>query len=385
MHPLTLAICSALALLAVGGGLYPELRRKPEPPAGGFPSLPPLAELNAAAALSTPEERRRSWREERRQLRRRWEAALGPLPRRGPVSVETLSTETLPDHLRLLLRYPDESGRPIEAYLLLPRDGAGSRRRRRRPGVVVLHQTSNTTLRDPVGLDSREPMHMALHLVRRGYVCLAPRNVLWSRPELSLQQVTDELLNPSPSKPGEPAPYRWKTGMAKMLWDARRATDVLAARPEVNPRRLGCIGHSLGGKEVLYLAAFDPRIRATISCEGGIGIPFSNWEADWYLGKQAHSPTFGLDHHSLLALVAPRAFMLIGGSSADGPQSWPYLEAALPAWRILDAEDRLGLFLHTHGHDFPPPGPERERVYGWLDHWLAPPTSKTGGSPAATE
>jgi pimeloyl-ACP methyl ester carboxylesterase len=174
--------------------------------------------------------------------------------------------------------------------------------------------------------------------------------------------------------------------MAKMLWDARRAVDVLAARPEVDARRLGCIGHSLGGKEALYLAAFEPRIRAAVSCEGGIGIPFSNWEADWYLGQQAQSPTFGMDHDSLLlALVAPRAFLLIGGSSADGPQSWPYVEAALPAWRLQQAEERLGLFLHPHGHDFPPPGPEREQVYRWLDHWLAPKGSKPGRAARPTE
>ena len=48
------------------------------------------------------------------------------------------------------------------------------------PGMVVLHQTSQTSLRDPVGLDGRETVHIALHLVRRGYVCVAPRNFLWA-------------------------------------------------------------------------------------------------------------------------------------------------------------------------------------------------------------
>ena len=39
--------------------------------------------------------------------------------------------------------------------------------------------------------------------------------------------------------------------MAKMTWDAIRATDLLLTGPEVDPARIGSIGHSLGGKEVL--------------------------------------------------------------------------------------------------------------------------------------
>jgi hypothetical protein len=159
-----------------------------------------------------------------------------------------------------------------------------------------------------------------------------------------------------------------------MTWDAIRATDVLAARPEVDRRRLASVGHSLGGKEVIYHAAFDERIRAAVSCEGGAGVTFSNWDAVWYLGTQVRDAAFtasGTDNHQVIALIAPRAFLLIGGESADGARSWPYVEANLPVWRLFGAEERLGLLRHRFGHDFPPPGPERDLVYGWLDHWLS--------------
>ncbi|HTE21395.1 MAG TPA: dienelactone hydrolase, partial [Armatimonadota bacterium] len=162
----------------------------------------------------------------------------------------------------------------------------------------------------------------------------------------------------------------WKTGMARMLWDALRATDLLCARPEVDPGRIGSIGHSLGGKEVIYHAAFDERIRAAVSCEGGVGLRFSNWDADWYLGAQIHAPGFRRDHQEVVALIAPRPFLLVGGESADGAQSWPYIAANLPVWRLFGAEEHLGLLRHNQGHDFPAPGPDRERIYHWLDHWL---------------
>jgi pimeloyl-ACP methyl ester carboxylesterase len=138
----------------------------------------------------------------------------------------------------------------------------------------------------------------------------------------------------------------------------------------VDGKRLGSIGHSLGGKEALYHAAFDERIRAAVSCEGGVGLSFSNWDADWYLGKQIRAAEFKHDQHEVIALIAPRAFLLIGGGSADGAQSWPYIEANLPVWRLYGAEERIGLLRHEQGHDFPAPGPVREQVYAWLDHWL---------------
>src|SRR5262249_11432288 len=154
--------------------------------------------------------------------------------------------------------------------------------------------TSNTSLRDPVGLDGRETMHMALHLVRRGYVCVAPRNFLWAFEHQSIKQATETVL-----KQGT-----YQTGMAKMVWDGIRATDLLAERPEVDPQRIGCIGHSLGGKEALCLPAFDERIVASVSCDGGIGLTFSNWHDPWYLGSQIQRKDFGHDNHEILALVA---------------------------------------------------------------------------------
>ena len=75
-----------------------------------------------------------------------------------------------------------------------------------------------------------------------------------------------------------------------MLYDASRAVDLLVAIEDVDPHRIGAIGHSLGAKEVLYLAAFDERVRAVVSSEGGIGLSYSNWDAPWYLGEAIQRP-----------------------------------------------------------------------------------------------
>ena len=55
-----------------------------------------------------------------------------------------------------------------------------------------------------------------------------------------------------------------------VAWQA--ALDALAARPEIDGNRLGAFGVSRGGLWVMRLAAFDPRVKALISCApGGVG------------------------------------------------------------------------------------------------------------------
>lgn len=64
------------------------------------------------------------------------------------------------------------------------------------------------------------------------------------------------------------------------------------------------MGHSLGAKEALYLAAFDERIKAAVASEGGTGFRSTNWDAAWYLGPAIRDENFSLNHHQLLALIA---------------------------------------------------------------------------------
>ena len=144
----------------------------------------------------------------------------------------------------------------------------------------------------------------------------------------------------------------------------RVAIDILAALPQVDTARLGAVGHSLGAKEVFYLAAFDERIKAAVSSEGGIGSNFSNWDAPWYLGRKIGGKEFPYEHHELLGLIAPRAFLLIGGDSADGDRGWPFIEAALPVYRLYNKTPRLGLFNHKQGHSVPPTAERR------LNEWI---------------
>ena len=72
----------------------------------------------------------------------------------------------------------------------------------------------------------------------------------------------------------------------------------------------------------------------------------------------------------MLALVPPRAFLLIGGGDADGARSWPFIEEVLPVYDVLRAPRRLGLLDHGKGHSVP--AIAEERACAWLERYLAP-------------
>src|SRR6185295_5529018 len=192
---------------------------------------------------------REEWARKRDELSRAWLDRLGRAPDKpDKLDVTVEATETRPDCALRLVSFASEGHDRIRAYLLIPKDlKAGERR----PAVVVFHQTTPETFRESVGLAGKPELAFALHLVRRGYVTLSPECYIMKDKE-SRDHSAAELAR---RRPG------W-TGLGKMTFDASRSIDYLETVPEVDKSRIGCIGHSLGAKEVLYAMAFEPRYRA---------------------------------------------------------------------------------------------------------------------------
>jgi hypothetical protein len=330
-----------------------EVQRPPDPLPKEAPRLAGLLHDDAHLPIESAEQ----WKARRAQLQGRWLEFLGMqhFPTVRPDLKREVLEEDRPGCVRQLVRYETEEGLPVEGYLLFP-----ERIQQRLPGVVVLHSTVDYSIRQPAGLEGPPEMHIGLKLARRGYVAFCPRCFLWQGTNDYQKAVTEHERRHPGSR-----------GMAKMLWDAWRAVDLLESLDTVDGSAIGAAGHSLGAKEALYLAAFDERVRATVSSEGGIGLGFSNWEAPWYLGGDIRRPGFPLENHQVLAMVAPRPFLLLGGDSADGDRSWPFIAAVMPIYDLLASPRRIGLFNHRQGHALPPEA--EQRLYGWLDHYLGRP------------
>lgn len=317
-----------------------DIQRPPAKLPADAPRLAPLLVDDQGRAITTLA----AWQARRRVIRQRWEKFLGQLSakRESVPKLEVLAEDKVEGVIRQRVRYEVEPKLPTEAYLLRPEKPSD----KPRPGVVVFHSTVNESIHQPAGVKGQVEKAFGLQLAKRGFVTFCPRNYLWpDNDRLAAKEEAERFLKREPQC----------LGMAKMLYDAQVALDILAAQADVDPARLGAVGHSLGAKETLYLAAFDERVKATISSEGGIGIGFSNWQDAWYLGLRVKEPDFKLEHHELLALIAPRALLLIGGDSADGDRSWPFIAAALPVYKLQgDPTARhVGLWNHKQGHSVP--------------------------------
>jgi dienelactone hydrolase len=296
------------------------------------------------------------WETARQALHDAWLERLGKAPDKpDKIDVRSEQIEKLDGFTRELLSFASEGDDRIRAYLLIP---TGLKRDEKRPAVVAFHTTTRETFKEAAGLGKDPERAYARHLVECGYITLCPECYILKDPEGWAAGQAKAL---DKRRPG------W-TGLGKMTFDASRCVDLLETLPAVDKERIGCIGFSLGAKQVLYAMAFEPRYKVGVFNEGGIGLRMSNWTDPWYLTEKmkAHIPE--MEHHQLLALVAPRPFLILGGDDADGDASWPFVDAALPVYKFLSAGDRIGLFNHKGKHTFP--SDARKVAYRWLDEWL---------------
>jgi len=306
-----------------------------------------------------------AWQRKRAQLIEVWKSDLGVMPDR-PVDIGFIvkSTEALNWGSRELIEYECEQGIRVQAYLLRPLQSENNQiENKSRAGILALHPTTSLTIDAIAGVSGEPKQHTAVALVERGFVVLCPRCFLWQ----DAKNYDDAVQKHRKRHPGV-------TGMAKMLYDAQRALDILASLPGVDPKRLGAFGHSLGAKEVLYLMAFDERIRAGVASEGGVALESTNWNAPWYLGDLATDPSWERNHHELLAFTVPRPLLIIGGESgqgaADGTRSWPLIQSAHAVSILSKFPIRLGLLNHGLGH--PLPRKELEKGIEWLTTYTSP-------------
>ena len=333
-----------------------EVQRPPDTPSSfSVGKMEPLLKEADGTVVNDLEH----WISRRRELMAAWQSFLGPdLLAPANLTFETLKSENVKNVIRSLIRYECEPNLFVEAFLLrpdLPADGV------RRPGLVALHHTADATIDEIAGVSGPESRQLGLKLAQRGFVVICPRCFLWQdAPSLAKAVETFRQRHPQ------------SLGMRKMLFDAQRAVDILAALPDVDPQRIGAVGHSLGAKEAMYLAAFDDRIQAAVASEGGTALGSTNWDAPWYLGPQIHEASFVRNHHELLALIAPRAFLILGGETgpgaADGDRSWPLVVAAMPVYQFYRTPPRLGLLNHGQGHTIP--DPVFDRLANWLETYL---------------
>jgi dienelactone hydrolase len=302
---------------------------------------------------------------------------LGRWPEPVPLDARVEDRVDLGDVVRERISYNVELGERIPAYLFVPRD---VRPGERRAGVFAHHQHAgqfHLGKSEVAGLAGNPEQAYALELARRGYVVLAPDAICFEE----RSPHNGRLDTPAPPAVGRDYERFEFTRrilhgsclQTKMVWDMQRGLDYLESRPEVDPARLGCIGHSLGGQQTLFLAALDERVRAAVSSCGfssmtsvlreGINHNFGAYVPGW------------LDHGDigdLLAEVAPRAFLALNGADdrifpIDGLHD--SFGIARKTYVAAGCAERLAVDVWPGGHGFS--DQMRSSAYAWLDRMLA--------------
>ena len=301
---------------------------------------------------------------------------LGRWPEPTPPEARIEERVDLGDVVRERVSYNVEPGERVPAYLFVPRD---VRPGERRAGLFAHHQHAgqfHLGKSEVAGLAGNPEQAYALELARRGYVVLAPDAICFEE-RGPYKGSLDTPREPAAGRDFErfELTRRLLHGsclQTKMVWDMQRGLDYLESRPEVDPARLGCIGHSLGGQQTLFLAALDERVRVAVSSCG-----FASMKAVLREGINhnlaAYVPGW-LEHGDvgdLLAEVAPRSFLALNGATdrifpIDG--LYASFDVARPAYAAAGCGERLDLGVYPGGHGFT--DEMRSRAYAWLDRWL---------------
>jgi dienelactone hydrolase len=301
-------------------------------------------------------------------LRKKMELAMGPVPgadRKVPLDVQVVSEEKLDGYVRKKITFASEKDDRVPAWLLIPTGRTG-----KRPAMLCLHQTINIGKDEPVGLGKQDSKAQALHLVKRGYVCLAPDYPSFGEYKYDFQAAFKAGL--------------YQSGTMKAIWNNMRAVDLLQSLPEVDADRIGAIGHSLGGHNTLYTAAFDDRIKVAVSSCGFnsfhkyYGGNLKGWTSDRYMPRIASEygndpKRMPFDFDDVLLAICPRAVFAMSplkDSNFEVSGVKDVIAKVEPAYKKLGAEAKLKAMYPDAGHEWPEAA--RKEAYEFVDKWLKP-------------
>jgi len=309
------------------------------------------------------------WEVRRKEIRDRWMSLMGEWPPfledQELTIIDSQPRENFIQH-RVRFRWlPHEE---TEGYLLVPKDAV-----RPLPAVITVFYEPETA----IGVGGKPYRDFAYQLARRGFVTLSLGTTRASEAQeyaLYFPSIDDARIQP----------------LSALGYAAANAWHVLAKRPEVDPARIGIAGHSFGGKWAMFASCLFDKFACAVWSDPGIVFqddrPSINYWEPWYLGYHPkpwrkrglvteENPAFGLyprlrkegyNLHELHALMAPRPFLVSGGSE-DPVSQWIALNHTVAVNRLLGYEKRVAM-TNRPLHD---PNPEsNEVIYRFFELYL---------------
>lgn len=311
---------------------------------------------------------KQDWRKRSEEIRDRWMEMMGEWPLiLDEQQFEFLGSEKREDFTQYKVRFKWTPNQYTEGYLLVP-DKKG-----KKPAVISVFYEPETA----AGIKGKPNRDFAYQLTKRGFVTLS----------LGTTGTTNDRTYSIYYPDRENASIQ---PLSMLAYAAANAFEALAKVDEVDEDRIGIVGHSYGGKWAMFASCLYEKFAAAAWIDPGIvfdetkGGNVNYWEP-WYLGyypppwENTWSKTGenakglylklreeGYDLHELHALMAPRPFLVSGGSS-DPIERWIPLNHTVEVNKLLGYSNRVAMSNRPeHG-----PNPEsNEIVYSFLEWFL---------------
>jgi len=200
------------------------------------------------------------WRQWRGTFRRKLMQNLGPRPEPVPLEVEVLESVSMPGYTREKIIFNPDAFSSVPAYVLIPDEASPDN-----PCPAVLCAHGHGVGKDSLAgvVEAGYEKQLAVALALRGFVTIAPD---WRGFGERIDR--DEWVR-RPGRDGCNVAYMgygyFGFQMLHLdICDAQRCLDYLQARPDVNGKKLGCMGCSFGGTMTTYVSALDQRIKAAV-------------------------------------------------------------------------------------------------------------------------
>jgi dienelactone hydrolase len=288
----------------------------------------------------------------------------------------TTETVQLDGYRRERVEIDTEPGVTMPFYVLIPDTLKGTA-----PAVIAAHGHASGGKYAPAGRRDipaiaetiqQHNYDYGVQAVRRGYVVLCPDARGFGERRESFYEGDEKIRESSCRQLAHMGLPLGLTVTGMWSWDLSRLIDYIETRPEVQGRKLACIGLSGGGLQTLYVATVDERVDVAISSGYfyGVGDSLLHLSDNCDCNFVPHLWEYA-DMGDLGALLAPRPFLIEAArqDGLNGPRGIDNVleqyEITRQAYKLLDAEDRLAIDTFDGGHVW-----HGTVSMEWLDQWL---------------
>lgn len=299
-------------------------------------------------------------------LRQEISAFLGFSVLEDAVPFTILDVVEEPGYRRMLIQYTGAEDDIIPALLLMPHGPAPF------PGVLIHHQHNSERhfgKSEVCGLVGDPLQAFGPALARHGVAVLAPDSICFEDRRKN-RTGTEADSTADVAQHYNEMCYRLLRGdtlMRKVLDDSARAISLLRAHPQIDPNRIGIMGHSYGGNTVLFHTALDERIR--FACSSGAACTYRH-KLDHDVGIEMAEviPGFAtrFDIPDLVMCMAPRRVLLVSATEDIFSQDAETIfGTARSACSALGVAERLEHRRYVGEHAL------TEERFQYIVNWLA--------------